>query len=51
MYFLYFTCNYYSFDVNNIHFTSVNSVINDTPKPNPFDKEYIKKFLSWLEND
>ncbi len=37
---------YYSFDINNIHFISVNSEI-----PYNFDDSYRTEFQSWLKND
>jgi len=42
---------YYSFGVNNIHFINLNSAILDSPNPNPFTSNYIKKLQDWLNND
>ena len=41
---------FYSFEINNVHFISVNSdVLFD--KDGLFDKSYLKSFAEWLESD
>jgi len=44
--------HYYSFGVNNIHFTCVNGVIIDWTHNNPFNvNNYIPTLQKWIDND